>query len=150
MTAPTASATVRPSKNQEAQRFYPQLDGLRVFAVTFVLMRHLDDVRLPVAFLLWVILHCATAPVLPVYRRAAHRFAHSSYTLYLVHLPMLIFLKAVLHVPRTTPSGHAFLVGAGIMTAILLYAQLVYEFFEKKTDRVRNWIRPIFAKRQPV
>jgi len=48
MTAPRASATVRTSKNQEAQRFYPQLDGLRAFAVMFVLMRHTDDVRLPV------------------------------------------------------------------------------------------------------
>jgi peptidoglycan/LPS O-acetylase OafA/YrhL len=72
----------------------------------------------------------------------ARRAAHSSYTLYLVHLPMLIFLKAVLHLPRAYPGWHACLVGAGVLVAIVLYAQLVYEAFEKNTDRVRRWIRP--------
>ena len=97
---------------------------------------------LAVTALIWVTLYCATAPLPAFYVHLARRAAHSSYTLYLVHFPMLIFLKAALHLPRAYPGWHAYLVGAGVLAAVLLYAQLVYEAFEKNTDRVRRWIRP--------
>jgi peptidoglycan/LPS O-acetylase OafA/YrhL len=103
---------------------------------------------LAVTALIWVILHCATAPLPASYVHIARRAAHSSYTLYLVHLPMLIFLKAALHLPRAYPGWHAYLVGAGVLVAILFYAQLVYELFEKNTDRVRRWIRPYVMGRR--
>jgi peptidoglycan/LPS O-acetylase OafA/YrhL len=105
---------------------------------------------LTVTALIWVILHCATAPLPAFYVHMARRAAHSSYTLYLVHLPMLIFLKATLHLPRAYPGWHVFLVAAGVLAAILLYAQLVYEVFERNTDRVRHWIRPYVMSRRPA
>jgi peptidoglycan/LPS O-acetylase OafA/YrhL len=105
---------------------------------------------LAVTAMIWVTLHCATAPLPASYVFIARRAAHSSYTLYLVHLPMLIFLKASLHLPRAYPGWHACLVGAGVLVAIVLYAQLVYEAFEKNTDRVRRWIRPYVMGRQPA
>jgi peptidoglycan/LPS O-acetylase OafA/YrhL len=97
---------------------------------------------LAVTLLIWVTLHCATAPLPSSYVRVARRSARSSYTLYLVHFPLLIFLKASLHLPRALPNWHLCLVGVGLLVGILLYAQLVYEVFEKNTDRVRNWIKP--------
>jgi peptidoglycan/LPS O-acetylase OafA/YrhL len=97
---------------------------------------------LAVTATIWVTLHCATAPLPAFYVHLGRRAAHSSYTLYLVHLPRLIFLKAARHLPRAYPGWHMILVGAGVLAAILLYAQLVYEVFEKNTDRVRGWIRP--------
>ena len=97
---------------------------------------------LAVAFLIWVTLHCATAPLPRGYVRVAQRAARSSYTLYLSHLPLLIFLKAFLHLPRALPNWHACLVGMGVLAGILVYAQIVYELFEKNTGWVRNWIRP--------
>jgi peptidoglycan/LPS O-acetylase OafA/YrhL len=103
---------------------------------------------LAVTAMIWVTLHCATAPLPAFYVHMARRAAHSSYTLYLVHLPMVIFLKATLHLPRAYPSWHAYLVGAGVLAAIVLYAQLVYEAFEKNTDRVRRWIRPYVMGRR--
>jgi hypothetical protein len=57
-------------------------------------------------------------------------------------MPLLIFLKASLHLTRETPSLHVCLVSAGLLVGILLYAQLVFEIFEKNTDRIRNWIKP--------
>jgi peptidoglycan/LPS O-acetylase OafA/YrhL len=105
---------------------------------------------LAVTLVIWVTLHCATTPLPALYVHAARRAAHSSYTLYLVHLPMLIFLKATLHLPRAYPGWHVVLVGAGVLAAILLYAQLVYEVFEKNTDRVRRWIRPYVMGRRPA
>jgi peptidoglycan/LPS O-acetylase OafA/YrhL len=101
-----------------------------------------------VALLIWVTLHCATASLPTAYVRVARRAARSSYTLYLVHLPLLIFIKAVLHLPRALPGWHVCLVSMGILVGILLYAQLVYEIFEKNTDRVRNWIKPYVMGRK--
>ena len=95
-----------------------------------------------VTFLIWVTLHCATAPLPSAYVRVARRAALSSYTLYLVHLPMLILLKASLHLPRAVPGLHMFLVGLAVIAVLLIYAQLIYQVFERNTDRVRKWLRP--------
>jgi peptidoglycan/LPS O-acetylase OafA/YrhL len=97
---------------------------------------------LAVTALIWVTLYCATVPLPAFYVRIVRRAAHSSYTLYLVHFPMLIFLKASLHLPRAYPGWHALLVAAVVLAVIVLYAQLIYELFEKNTDRVRHWLRP--------
>ena len=101
-------------------------------------------------FLIWVTLYCATAPLPDVYVKIAHRAARSSYTLYLVHLPMLIFLKASLHLPRSLPSWHVSVISTGILVGIVLYAQMVYEVFEKNTERVRDWIKPYVLGRRAV
>ncbi len=103
-----------------------------------------------VTFLIWVTLHCATAPLPSTYIRVAHRAARSSYTVYLVHLPMLVFLKAAFHLPRALPSWHWFVVCFVLLAGIVLYAQLVFEIFEKNTDRARNWIKPYVMGRQAV
>jgi peptidoglycan/LPS O-acetylase OafA/YrhL len=103
---------------------------------------------LAVTAMIWVTLDCATAPLPAFYVHAARRVAHTSFTLYLVHLPMLIFLKAALHLPRAYPGWHMVLVGAGVLAATVLYAQLVYEAFERNTDRVRRWIRPYVMGRR--
>ena len=128
--------------------------ALAVFSAGLVLSKLLGSLSadlvlgLAVTAMIWVTLHCATAPLPAFYVHMARRAAHSSYTLYLVHLPMVIFLKATLHLPRAYPSWHAYLVGAGVLAAIVLYAQLVYEAFEKNTDRVRRWIRPYVMGRR--
>ncbi|MDR3792606.1 MAG: acyltransferase [Terracidiphilus sp.] len=95
-----------------------------------------------VAFLIWAILHCGSGPAPQTYKRIAQRSARSSYTTYLVHFPMLIFLKAVLHLPRAVPAWHVLLVNVAVLAVILVYAQIVYEVFEKNTDRLRNWLKP--------
>jgi peptidoglycan/LPS O-acetylase OafA/YrhL len=95
-----------------------------------------------VTLLIWVTLHCATAPVPGAYAWIAQRSAHSSYTLYLIHVPVLLFFKAWFQLPRAIPSVSVLLVSAGVLAAIVLYAQLIYEVFEKNTARVRDWIKP--------
>jgi len=95
-----------------------------------------------VTLLIWVTIHCATSPLPPWYSIVAHRSARSSYTLYLTHFPLLVFLKASLHLPCASPSWHALLVGGGLLGVIVLYSQVVYELCEKHTDAVRNWIKP--------
>lgn len=100
-----------------------------------------------VTFLIWVTLHCATAPLPAVYTRISRRAAHSSYTLYLVHLPLVIFLKAALHLPRAAPGLHTLAIAAIVLIGALCYAQVVYELFEKNTDRVRKWVKGHFLVR---
>jgi peptidoglycan/LPS O-acetylase OafA/YrhL len=101
-----------------------------------------------VTLLIWVTLHCATTPLPGAYVRVARRSARSSYTLYLVHVPLLIFLKASLHLPRALPDGHVFLVSIGVMVLILLYAQLVYQVFERNTEALRSWLKPYVLGKQ--
>jgi len=99
-------------------------------------------IGIAVALLIWITLHCASGELPGWYVRLSRRAAHSSYTLYLVHMPLLIFLKAAFHLPRAQPGWQMLLVSLGVMAAILVYAQLVYQCFEKNTDRVRGWFKP--------
>jgi peptidoglycan/LPS O-acetylase OafA/YrhL len=97
---------------------------------------------------IWILLHCATAPLPSLYVKVAQRAARSSYTLYLMHFPFLIFLVAAFHLPRQVPSWHWLAVSMGFLLGILLYAQLIYQLFERNTDRIRQWIKPyVFRKK---
>jgi peptidoglycan/LPS O-acetylase OafA/YrhL len=80
------------------------------------------------------------------YARLAHGAAGSSYTLYLVHLPFLIFLKAMLHVPLLQPGLHSLAPTLGLLVVILLYARLVWFIFEKHTDALRSWLKKRMVK----
>ena len=101
-----------------------------------------------VTFLIWAILHCATSLVSRSYAWLAVRAARSSYTLYLVHMPMLILLKALLHVPQALPNLRTLLIGGAVLVGIIVYAQVIYLLFEKNTDAVRNWLKPfVFRNR---
>jgi hypothetical protein len=55
-------------------------------------------------------------------------------------MPMLIFLKALFHLPRAVPTLPGVVIAVAIMGAIILYSQLVYELFEKHTQGVREWL----------
>ena len=97
---------------------------------------------LPVTLLIWVLIHCAKTPMASRYVWLARSSARQSYTLYLVHLPALIFLKAFWKMPLAIPSWHAVLTNLVPLLIVLVYAQLVYQLFEKNTERVRNWLKP--------
>lgn len=96
-----------------------------------------------VVFLIWVLLHCAKSPLQAAYVWLARRAAASSYTIYLVHMPALVFLAAWLHLPRAVPSSQSFPLRLALFAIVLLYAQVVYWVFERNTDKVRRWIKPL-------
>ena len=99
-----------------------------------------------VTLLIWVLLHCAVQPLPSLYIRIAQRSAHSSYTLYLTHYPMMLLLIVLLHMPRVLPGWHGFFVNSVLLVLVILYAQIVYELFEKQTGRVRAWIKPYILR----
>ncbi len=83
---------------------------------------------------------------LPAWLRwLAPRTAHSSYTLYCVHLPALLFIRAALHQPRLGATWRGLCVGLSEFIAVFVYAQAVYFVFEKRTDTIRRRLWPYFA-----
>lgn len=76
------------------------------------------------------------------YERPSHTIAGFSYTLYLVHFPMLMFLTALLagsH--RWPPDAIHLAIGLAVLLFIIAYAYVVARLTEFRTDEVRNWIK---------
>jgi peptidoglycan/LPS O-acetylase OafA/YrhL len=94
-----------------------------------------------VTFLIWTILNVTTQSLPEWYVHVAQRSAHSSYTLYLVHVPALILIKALFRLPQSYPAGTAIWISFAVLAGIILYAQLVYELFERRTAEVRDWFK---------
>ncbi len=87
--------------------------------------------------LLYSALNHRLSDVPRLYVRVANWLSRSSYSLYLVHLPFLIFVAAMFRAPWRSDMRHNILFGVTIV-ATLLYANLVYFGFEAHTSRVRK------------
>jgi len=76
------------------------------------------------------------------YARAAQVLAGFSYSLYVLHFPFLLFLRAWLVPPqRWQPDAAHLASGVSIGVATLGFAWLVSLFTENKTRAARQWIR---------
>lgn len=95
---------------------------------------------LAVTLSLWTLLHQTTRRMPAAFARLSSHSARSAYTLYLVHLPALVFLKACLHLPQSYPNWSALLAPTAVLLAVLLYSQAAYACFERQTGRLRNWL----------
>jgi peptidoglycan/LPS O-acetylase OafA/YrhL len=95
-----------------------------------------------VSALLYVILCCARGPLSSPYIVASQHLARSSYTLYLVHVPIFVFLSAWLARQRIQPWDRTFPFVFAIGIGVFLYAQLVWWLFEARTESIRSWLKP--------
>jgi peptidoglycan/LPS O-acetylase OafA/YrhL len=78
-------------------------------------------------------------------RRSATAFAGFSYTLYLVHLPPLTFLRACLTFETAwRPVATNWILLLLILTGVALYAYLLSRVTEAQTERLRTWIERRF------
>jgi peptidoglycan/LPS O-acetylase OafA/YrhL len=98
--------------------------------------------------LIYVILACSRTAMPRAYNWLAHVLSRSSYTLYLVHVPFLVFLAAFLIKQRWMPTAQHFLAGIAIFFLVLMYAQGVWFLFENRTDAIRARIKPIVLRRK--
>ena len=74
-----------------------------------------------------------------IYSRIAGELAGFSYTLYLVHLPLLVFISSRLaQAHRWQPTARTVVSGLLIGAAALIYAGTVAYFTERRTDVVRR------------
>jgi len=90
------------------------------------------------ASVLYVLLHDRRPAEPGRYVKVAKLLAGLSYTLYVTHLPFLVFLRAAL-VPDAPWLPDPFHVGVGVVIALVAlgYAFVVFRLAEAKTDRVR-------------
>jgi peptidoglycan/LPS O-acetylase OafA/YrhL len=93
------------------------------------------------AFLVPGLATCNSAPAW--YRRVASWLADSSYTLYVVHFPLLALIAYVCFVSvRQQPDLAAYARYGMLLTGVLIYAGAVWWCFERNTDRLRRWLEP--------
>jgi len=75
------------------------------------------------------------------YAATAKMLASFSYTLYLVHLPLLIFLRTLLgNLPRWQPDLKHAAYGVALAALVGAYALVISRFTEARTDAVRRMI----------
>lgn len=100
------------------------------------------------AFLLWLLNANYAAPG-TLYTRAARALSNISYSLYLIHVPVLVFLNALIirQGSRWQPSGLH--LGAGVLVAgaVFLYTYGIWYFTEARTAQVRAKIISLLSKR---
>ena len=66
--------------------------------------------------------------------------AAMSYTLYLTHFPILMFLAAALAIKPQPPGANAAAMFAALLFAALACSWLMYLLFERHTSSVRRWL----------
>jgi peptidoglycan/LPS O-acetylase OafA/YrhL len=93
--------------------------------------------------LIYAILCCSHTPAPRAYRWASHALSRSSYTLYLVHVPFIVFVAAWIGRIRLPPSWDQFSLTAAVFLATLAYAQVVWFLFERRTDSLRGRLKPL-------
>src|SRR5207248_10027604 len=103
-----------------------------------------SDLAVGIAFTLFLfgVLQLKLAASSDHYLGAAHRFAGFSYSLYVLHFPLLLFLRAWIVPPqRWQPAVVHLLYGSLIGAAVLGFTWTVSLFTENNTRVARNWVR---------
>ncbi len=100
---------------------------------------------LVVSGLIIVVLSCSRTPMPRFYQWTSHAVSRSSYTLYLVHVPLLVLLAAWIGM-RWAPVPQHLMQGVGIFALVVAYAQVVWFFFERNTDAIRERIKPLIFR----
>jgi peptidoglycan/LPS O-acetylase OafA/YrhL len=93
-------------------------------------------------FLLWIMLSArARAPEQAIGVRATRSLARFSFTLYVVHTPILILLTSLVEGDtRWQPDARHLAVASGLLAVVLLSAYAIAWVTEFRTDRVRAWV----------
>jgi peptidoglycan/LPS O-acetylase OafA/YrhL len=79
-------------------------------------------------------------------QRLPKHLAASSYTLYLVHLPLLVLFEAALIRERWYPDAKHVALAFLVLAVVFVYAQFTYFLFEKRTDYFRSALKSIMAR----
>lgn len=96
--------------------------------------------------LLYGIVHSEQLDPSEWYRKISRSSAGFSYTLYLVHFPLLMFMCALLNPARSwQPDFEHVLAACAIASVVMAYAYFVGQFTEARTEQVRNLIMGYYA-----
>jgi len=96
------------------------------------------------AYLVYIILHVKSGQSIrnrDIYKRVANLFAGFSYSLYLVHVPFLVFLQStVISNSRWQPDASHLALAGILFILVLLYAFSVSRITENKADDIRRLV----------
>ena len=102
------------------------------------------------ALVLYVILHDQSRERTGVYAWTARELAGFSYTLYVVHIPVLIFLRAAWLPDRPWPAAPGYYVLAlGLSAGVIVYAYAISRVTERRTAAVRDRLMRVFSASAP-
>lgn len=88
-------------------------------------------------------------PTLPTtVLKMAHRFSSISYSLYLTHLPMIVFIRAAFPGPRWQPEIRYVVAAGGICGLATLWGLLSYRLTEYYTPQLRRHLLNLFGSRR--
>jgi peptidoglycan/LPS O-acetylase OafA/YrhL len=121
--------------------------GVRVLRLHAVPADYLIGVLAALA--LWAIVQQTTPARDGLYKTVTGFFSRISYTLYLFHLPMAMFVSGLVNSPwrrwTYTPKNIAIYIGGDAVILLCVYG--LWWLFEAKTDTIRAWI---FERERPV
>ena len=110
----------------------------------------LDDmmVAIPFTFFLYCLIHYSGHSqkknrAMDFYHHFAKRISGFSYTLYLVHYPIIMFLFAIHHTlggERMQPSLNLYLLSIVLSTCLMILAYFISLVTEEKTASVKHWL----------
>ena len=92
------------------------------------------------AAFLYVILHDVRTPSTGLYGRAARLLANCSYTLYLTHLPVLVFVRGSIGVDSWAPESWSIFLGLAVAAGTLAYSLVLASITEAHTAKIRTWV----------
>ncbi len=97
------------------------------------------DYGMSIAFAIFLYFLINNSPdVSDLYSNVSHEMASSSYTLYVVHAPFLVFI-AVWICGRWIPTPLHVVYEILLVGAAWVYAHLIHMVFEAHTDQIRSW-----------
>jgi peptidoglycan/LPS O-acetylase OafA/YrhL len=108
------------------------------------------DLAIAIAFagLLYCMKHNRVPAASSILRRGTATLADFSYSLYLAHLPPLIFLRACLTYETAWPaSAETWIQLFLILAAAVAYSYLIFLLAERHTDRLRRWLERFVQSR---
>jgi peptidoglycan/LPS O-acetylase OafA/YrhL len=112
------------------------------------------DLLLGVSFsvLLYTLLHMRQPVKSLMFQRIGTTMASFSYSLYLFHLPMLVFLTSLVNNPwHAWPKDGRHLTSAVLLVVVTYgYAYCCFWLFERNTDQLRHWLLGVLNSRQSL
>jgi peptidoglycan/LPS O-acetylase OafA/YrhL len=103
------------------------------------------DFFIGIAFALWIVGLASFNSQLSTLNRLASGLSDMSYTLYVVHFPVLAFVFFCWFQGRQfQPAATGYLWFGALLTATVAFASVVWWCFERNTDRLRKRMEPIF------
>ncbi|MBC8052871.1 MAG: acyltransferase [Sphingobacteriaceae bacterium] len=125
---------------------------LLVFGIVLVMIRlkqnplFFNDYTLGFIFALLIPVLSTWKIKTPIFKKFATYLSNLSYTLYLTHLPLCMFVTSWLSFQVMESNAKNFVIYIALCLFILLYSTLFWYLFERNTDKVKRWIFSLYSK----